>query len=240
MNHYPHHIADFNSATRHLTLVERALYRDLIEYYYDTEKPIDMADWPMIERKLMARTDEEKKALAYVCQEFFISDGNLYRHPRCDEEIAKYRSKLDMESRAGKASASARGIRKMNTSSTCVQQESTEGQPTINLEPITNTKEVSKKVADAPVVCPEVLATNEFRKAWDEYVIYRKSMKFKPLRPTIIQKAWDMMASWGHDVAIESMNNTIRNGWQGMFEPKTQANALAEKPRRPNKYETTN
>lgn len=27
MNHYPHHIGDFNNATRHLTLIEDAIYR---------------------------------------------------------------------------------------------------------------------------------------------------------------------------------------------------------------------
>jgi len=40
MNYYPHHIGDFNSATRHLTRIERSVYRDLIELYYDTEAPL--------------------------------------------------------------------------------------------------------------------------------------------------------------------------------------------------------
>lgn len=41
MNFYPHHIGDFNNATRHLTRVERSVYRDLIELYYDTECPLN-------------------------------------------------------------------------------------------------------------------------------------------------------------------------------------------------------
>ena len=56
MNYYQHHIGDFNNATRHLTRVERSLYRDLIELYYDTEKYLtDDVDW--LERKMMARTE---------------------------------------------------------------------------------------------------------------------------------------------------------------------------------------
>ena len=39
MNYYQHHIGDFNNATRHLSLVERAIYRDLLDMYYDTEQP---------------------------------------------------------------------------------------------------------------------------------------------------------------------------------------------------------
>ena len=30
MNYYPHHIGDFDYATRHLTRVERSIYRVLI------------------------------------------------------------------------------------------------------------------------------------------------------------------------------------------------------------------
>ena len=37
MNFYKKHIGDFNNATRHLTRVERSLYSDAIELYYDTE-----------------------------------------------------------------------------------------------------------------------------------------------------------------------------------------------------------
>lgn len=44
MNYYQHHIGDFNNATRHLSLVERAIYRDLLDMYYDTEKPIDASN----------------------------------------------------------------------------------------------------------------------------------------------------------------------------------------------------
>lgn len=53
MNHYPHHIGDFNTATMHLTFVERALYRELLDLYYDTEKPL-MADVGKLARRVRA------------------------------------------------------------------------------------------------------------------------------------------------------------------------------------------
>ena len=70
MNYYPHHIGDFNNATRHLTRVERALYRDLIELYYDSEQPLT-GDVNRLCRKVIAVTDDEKQALDYVLSEFF-------------------------------------------------------------------------------------------------------------------------------------------------------------------------
>lgn len=108
MNYYPHHIGDFNSSTRHLTRVERSLYRDLIELYYDTEKPLPADDFDRLARRVIAVTDEEKGALKYVLGEFFILDGAVYRHERCELEIEKYHSSTSAKAKAGKASAEAR------------------------------------------------------------------------------------------------------------------------------------
>ena len=60
MHHYPHHISDFNNSTRHLTRIERSIYRDLIELYYDTENPLPN-DVELLCRKIIARTEEERE-----------------------------------------------------------------------------------------------------------------------------------------------------------------------------------
>lgn len=69
MNYYQHHIGDFNNATRHLSLIERAIYRDLLDMYYDTEKAIDATSIDRLARRLQCTT-EEQKALKYVLDEF--------------------------------------------------------------------------------------------------------------------------------------------------------------------------
>ena len=79
MYFYQHHIGDFNHATRHLTRVERSLYRDLIELYYDTEKPL-ISDINKLARRVIAVTQEEKDALEYVLDEFFtLTDEGIGR-----------------------------------------------------------------------------------------------------------------------------------------------------------------
>lgn len=88
MNYYQHHIGDFNNATRHLTRTERSIYRDMIEMYYDTEAPLP-ADVPLICRKVMARSDEERAAVQTLLDEFFYSTPEGFRHDRCDKELEK-------------------------------------------------------------------------------------------------------------------------------------------------------
>jgi uncharacterized protein YdaU (DUF1376 family) len=107
MNFYQHHIGDFNNATRHLTRVERALYRDLIELYYDTEKPL-ITDFEALARRILARDEQEKAALKVVLDEFFTLEFDGYHNNRCDAEIAKYHANVESKSRAGRASALAR------------------------------------------------------------------------------------------------------------------------------------
>ncbi len=118
MNYYQHHIGDFNNATRHLNLIERALYRDLIEMYYDAETAIDGRDFNRLARKLLCRSEEEQQALRFILAEFFEEDDGLYKQRRCEREIAHYHAQREQQSRAGKASAAKRAALKVEQRST--------------------------------------------------------------------------------------------------------------------------
>ncbi|RLD05031.1 MAG: hypothetical protein DRI65_09635 [Chloroflexota bacterium] len=92
VHYYTHHIKDFNNATRHLTRVERALYRELIELYYDIEQPLPAARLSWVYRKILATNDAEISATNCLLDEFFVLENKKYIHSRCDEEIARRRS----------------------------------------------------------------------------------------------------------------------------------------------------
>ena len=93
MNHYPHHIGDFNTATRHLSRLERAIYRDALDMYYDTEAPLDGSDFDKLAKRLLCRDTDEIEALQFVLEEFFEQlDGGQWAHHRCDREIAKFKA----------------------------------------------------------------------------------------------------------------------------------------------------
>lgn len=126
MHSYQHHIKDFNNATRHLTRVERSLYRDAIELYYETEQPLPADDFNRLARRLMAITDEERDALKVVLDEFFDLTGDVYSHDRCDEEIEKFHNAQTAKSAAGKASAEARRKRQEDRKESRKNQKSTD------------------------------------------------------------------------------------------------------------------
>ena len=183
MHYYSHNIGDFNNSTRHLTRVERSLYRDLIELYYDSEQPLQSVDRAKLARKVLAHTDEEYIALNYVLEEFFFEDGDKYSHPRCDEEIAKYRANTTAKAKAGIASAKARAKSKQKV--TPVEQ--TLNGCATNHKPINNKQETinNKSIVEA---APQPV--DEVQVIFDYWVMVMKknaSCKLTPERKKFIK-----------------------------------------------------
>ena len=153
MNYYSHHIGDFNNATRHLTRIERSVYSDMIDLYYDTELPLSL-DIKVLCRKLLARSDEESAAVQQVLNEFFTETNQGWHHSRCEQEISDYHTNISAKSLAGKASAAKREeerlkrLTELNNNPTDVQHllDSVDGsvQQTVNHEPITNNQDKDK------------------------------------------------------------------------------------------------
>jgi uncharacterized protein YdaU (DUF1376 family) len=88
MNYYPHHIGDYLTATAHLTWLEDAAYRRLLDVYYSREQPIP-ADVSQACRLVRAASKDEKRAVDTVLREFFQESAEGWCHGRCDEEIQK-------------------------------------------------------------------------------------------------------------------------------------------------------
>ncbi len=101
MNYYQHHIGDFNNATLHLDRVERSIYRDLIELYYDTEKPLTL-DLVALCRRIRARRDDEPQIVEAILQEFFTETDEGWFHARCEHELSLYRAKAEANRVNGK------------------------------------------------------------------------------------------------------------------------------------------
>jgi uncharacterized protein YdaU (DUF1376 family) len=151
MHFYQKNIGDFNNATRHLTRVERSLFSDAIELYYDTEKPLTN-DINKLNRLLLAHSQEEKDALLVVLAEFFTLTDEGYFNKRCNEEIVKYQAYMESKSKAGKASAEQRAKQKatgveqvLNTTPTKQNQEPL----TINQEQVIKTTPKPKRKKSA-------------------------------------------------------------------------------------------
>lgn len=105
MNYYPHHIGDYLAHAGHLDPIEDVCYRRCLDYYYLHEEPLP-GDVACLAKRLRLR--EHQAELLSVLEEFFELDGGVYRHKRCDLEIAKYQDKSAKAKASGRLSGLAR------------------------------------------------------------------------------------------------------------------------------------
>jgi uncharacterized protein YdaU (DUF1376 family) len=183
MKHYPHHIGDFDKATRHLTRIERSVYRDLIDLYYDTEQRLTL-DVQALCRRIIARTNEESTAVQQVLNEFFTETPTGWYHDRCEAEIEAYRANTSQKAMAGKASAEAKRLKNLqalNEPSTAVQQPlnpvatDCNGTPT-NHQPSTINQEPFVRAAEAASTTPSKKGRRlpdewQLPKSWGEWAL---------------------------------------------------------------------
>ena len=92
MKSYYFHIADFVLATNHLDRIERSIYFDLINRYYDTEKPL-CSDISKLAKRIRAIGDES--IVENILEEFFHQKEGVWHHYRCDEELEKIYEKSE-------------------------------------------------------------------------------------------------------------------------------------------------
>lgn len=149
MNYYQHHIGDYAAATVHLSLLEHGVYIRLMQIYYTREEPIP-AD--QAARLVGARSEEEREAVRVVLAEFFTRDGDSYRHKRCDEEIARYQQRAEINREVGKKGGRPRknpdGLRTEPTENPDGSEKKPKRNP--NQEPLTINQEdsVAKATGD--------------------------------------------------------------------------------------------
>ena len=116
MNFYPFHVWDYAGHTRNLSLLEDLAYRRLLDAYYLAERPLIGCESD-VARDIGMRDHVDD--VSYVLRKFFTRDGDAWINRRADEEIARYRAKLESASNAGKASAA----RRRNRCSTVVEKK---------------------------------------------------------------------------------------------------------------------
>lgn len=66
---------------------------------------------------------------------------------------------------------------------------------------------------------PEVLRTDGFREAWRRWAVHRTEIR-KKLTPSTTASQLKKLAKWGETVAVASIEQSIENGYTGLFEPK--------------------
>ena len=117
MHFYMFNPADFNNSTRHLSLPERAIYRDLIDMYYNNEQAIDTSNMDSLARRLLCDTAEYRTSLDYILDEYFVKRGKRHHHHRIDKEIKNYQHANRNGDGNAKRNAVTNGVTQAVTSS---------------------------------------------------------------------------------------------------------------------------
>lgn len=128
-------IADYVSHTGHLSPIEDIAYRRMLDLYYLHEKPLSR-DPKAVARDIRMR--EHEAEVRAVLAEFFDRTPGGYTNKRADEEIARYRTKVEQASNAGRTSAQRRANGRSTTVERPFNEPATDVQPTKNQEPRTN------------------------------------------------------------------------------------------------------
>jgi hypothetical protein len=70
---------------------------------------------------------------------------------------------------------------------------------------------------------PLPFQSERFLVAWKDWIAYRKEQQFRTWKPKTIRSQFKDFASWGEEAAIAAIEQSIKHGWQGVFEPKGHA-----------------
>lgn len=91
-------------------------------------------------------------------------------------------------------------------------------------------KRERKQAQDMPEI-PEALNTPAFRSAWADFIAHRKSIR-KPMSPKAAELNMRKCITLGPDTACNAIEQSIANGWTGIFEPKAATGVNGSKPKR--------
>jgi uncharacterized protein YdaU (DUF1376 family) len=100
VHYYKFEISVWNLHTAHLSLAEEAVYRRLIDHYYDTEQPIGL-DYKAMIRRL--RLDGYEEQVITILNEFFVQTDNGWVNKHCDNKIKAYKNQKKINKNNGKA-----------------------------------------------------------------------------------------------------------------------------------------
>jgi uncharacterized protein YdaU (DUF1376 family) len=206
--------SDFLVGTAILTPEETGIYIRLLCYQWTNGGLINCV--PILAR--LAACEDEGAVAAVMSLKFEEGeDGKLYnkRLEEVRQEQEQYREK--QRENAKKRWAVDAVAMPPHKSGIEVASNRHIPKPCSSSSPSTSNTSSKEEVG---VEFPANLKSADFGSAWEGYLAYRKSSRLKSLAPASVQAQLRNLSEMGHDAAIEAINQSIANGWQGIFPPK--------------------
>lgn len=153
MHYYQFNIGDWALHTSHLTLEEEAVYRRLLDFYYDTELPIPKETQPVIRRLRLGNYVNE---FDQVLSEFFTKEDDGWHNYRADIEIKAFHDKANSARANGKKGGRPRKNKGLKTQPVIlanpeVTQPKPDAKLTKNYKLETNNEELSKTLDQSAI-----------------------------------------------------------------------------------------
>lgn len=229
MNYYPFHIGDYVSDTRHLTWLEDAAYRRLLDVYYTKECPLP-ADERQVFRLVTANTEEQREATITVLNEFFELTENGWENARANTELQTMQHKRQCQKEKAEkrwhSHSKERGIAsernaalpqhgKVNATAyaTASKHDANAMPPTPTPSPVIDNKnnnaQKRRVAASAACVCPDGVR----QETWGAFMEIRKAK-----RAPMSQAALDLIASEAAKAGMTleaALSECVLRGWQG-------------------------
>ena len=192
MHYYQFNIADYRKDTTHLNPLEHYIYRQLIDWYFLDEKPINK-NLNIVLRRLNLDQLDHTHLLENVLLDFFVENDDGFHHKRIDIEIKGYQSYLNKQSENGKKGGRPHKIKtQKNPPLNLDNPNLTQKKP--NQEPLTTNQELLTK--DQKTI-PQI-KFDDFWDLWPKKVDKKDSVK-----------AWKSLSDEKRRNAIEGIENFI-------------------------------
>lgn len=132
MHYYKFNIGDFDKITRHLSILERGLFRDLLDLYIKNEKPI-IADFKKLSRLLCVKSKAEQQALNNVLEDFFVLGEDGYYSEFCHDILTDTLKRTETSAENGKKGGRP-SKEKQSQEKASISLDESENKPNENLE----------------------------------------------------------------------------------------------------------
>ena len=210
---FPCYWGDYVRDTADLTLIEHGAYWMMLGHLYTSRRPLP-TDPSLIYRIAGAHDSAERAAVDRVLIKFWTRIEDGYIQARAMREIHKSTVLETRASRGGHARWGDKDQLELGSSSSLVDAKTMPPHPHPHPHPETTATTTRSKNGRA-FALPDWLDET----AWSSWERYRAELK-KPLKPSTVKSQMKFLHEHQQD-HIAIIEQSIRNGWQGLFELKS-------------------
>lgn len=207
--YFPMYPADFEADTSHLTLEEDGAYNRLLRLMWMTPGCSLPDDAAWITRRMRITADDFARVVSPLIAEFFRREEGRVFSPRLMREWVKASETCKKRSEAGKRGGRPKAIenKQEHVKPGLSREKAGPKQPEPEPEPI-------KKGTRAREILMEVVS----EETAEAFLAHRKAK-----RATVTERAAQLIAKdlRGIPNADDVVNNSIKNGWTGVFPDRT-------------------